>query len=205
MTIATYSQLVGAVGNWLHRADLTATIPDFVAIGESRINRLLRVRTMETSATLATTAGTREVALPTGFLQARRLYVDGGVPTVLEYIAPADYWKRYLSTDSGTPKVYTIEGDNFLFGPVPDGTNIICLYYQRPSALSSSVNSIFTDNPELYLYASLVAAEPYMKNDKRVGLWKAQFEEVLAEVQAADDRDRASGAPMMVRTDYAIV
>lgn len=205
MAITTYAELKTAVANWLHRDDLTAIIPDFITIGESRINRKLRVRPMETSATLTPTAGVRTVALPSGFLQAKRLYVDGSVPTALEYISPPDYWKRYLSIESNTPRVYTVEAENFLFGPVPNGTDIICLYYQRPSALSSAVNAIFTANPELYLYAALVAAEPYLKNDKRIPLWKLQFEEILSEVQAADDRDRAAGAPMMMRTDYAIV
>lgn len=205
MSLATYADLLSAVSTWLHRDDLTSVSADFITIGESRINRLLRVRAMESSTSLTTVAGTRTVALPTGYLQAKRLYVSSSPVQTLEYIAPHDYWRRWMSTTTGTPLAYTVEGENFLFGPIPDGTSIECLYYARPSALSSAVNAIFTANPELYLYAALVAAEPYLKNDRRIPIWKSQFEQILQEVQSADDRDRASGAPIRMLSDYAVV
>jgi len=38
MSIATYSELQTAVADWMHRTDLTAKIPDFITLAESRIN-----------------------------------------------------------------------------------------------------------------------------------------------------------------------
>ena len=66
MAINTYSTLQTAVANWLDRDDLTARIPEFIALAETRINRALRIRAMETVSTaISTASGTREYALPT--------------------------------------------------------------------------------------------------------------------------------------------
>ena len=42
MAISNYTELKTAVANWLDRDDLTDRIPEFIALAESRFNRLLR-------------------------------------------------------------------------------------------------------------------------------------------------------------------
>ena len=49
MAISNYTELKTAVANWLDRDDLTDRIPEFIALAESRFNRLLRIRAMESS------------------------------------------------------------------------------------------------------------------------------------------------------------
>lgn len=39
--------LQAAIAGWLARSDLTASIPDFIQLGEARINRELRTRQMQ--------------------------------------------------------------------------------------------------------------------------------------------------------------
>lgn len=51
MTISTYAELQTSVASWLHRADLTSQIPDFITLAESKLNRKLRLRAQETTAT----------------------------------------------------------------------------------------------------------------------------------------------------------
>jgi hypothetical protein len=46
MTIATYSELLTELDAWLNRSDLTARIPTFIRLFESRANRQLRVPEM---------------------------------------------------------------------------------------------------------------------------------------------------------------
>jgi len=63
MSIATYADLKAAVANWLNRSNLTARIPDFIALTETRMMygaqgagiacEALRIRAMETSADIA--------------------------------------------------------------------------------------------------------------------------------------------------------
>lgn len=49
--INDYSTLKQGIADWLARADLTSQIPTFIALAESRINRELRTRQMQTTVT----------------------------------------------------------------------------------------------------------------------------------------------------------
>ena len=199
MAISTYAELQTAVSNWLDRSDLTARIPEFISIAESRINRKLRIRDQETESDVSLVAGTRTAALPTGFREIKRVYLNTSPSTQLEYIAPSDYWKRYLSTDSGRPQAFTIEGSNMLFGPVPDSAYTAkVLHNKQLDALSSSAHGTFTSNPDLYLYGALTSAEPFLKNDKRLPMWKSLFDEILNELMV---QDRTYQGPMRMRDD----
>ena len=77
MAISTYSELQEAVASWLNRSDLTTTIPDFITLAESRLNRTLRLRVMETTTTLSLTASSRTVALPSAFIEPPRSGLAG--------------------------------------------------------------------------------------------------------------------------------
>lgn len=200
MAISTYAELLTAVENHLDRSDLDDRIPEFVTIAEARIARKLRIREMETEANVTVTSGTRTAALPTGFREVRRLYLDTTPIRDLEYISPQDYWRRYLSSVVGYPQCFTVEGTNFLFGPVPGYTGTAkCLYYKGLDALSSSAHAVFTANPDLYLYGALTAAEPYIKNDKRLSVWKSLFDEALMDLERQSMKHHG---PMRMRDDY---
>ena len=54
MALANYADLQASVANWLHRADLTAVIPDFVAIAEARMSADLDARDMDITTSLST-------------------------------------------------------------------------------------------------------------------------------------------------------
>ena len=200
MAISTYAELQTAVANWLDRSDLTSRIPEFITLAEGRIARKLRIREMETESDVTLVAGARTAALPTGFREVRRVYLNTTPIRELEYMSPQDYWNRYASTNSGRPVVFTIEGSNFLFGPVPDtGYTAKVTHYKALDALATSAHGVFTANPDVYLYGALLAAEPFLKNDKRVGLWKAMFDEALQELEAQNARH---AGPMVMRDDY---
>ena len=47
MAIDSYTKLKTSVATWLDRDDLTDNIPDFISLAEDRINRHIRVRSME--------------------------------------------------------------------------------------------------------------------------------------------------------------
>jgi hypothetical protein len=200
MAISTYNELLAAVENHLDRSDLDDRIPEFISIAEAKIGRKLRITEMETEADVTMVAGTRTVALPTGFREVRRMYLNTSPVRLLEYLTPQDYWARNASTQTGTPVCFTVEGANFLFGPIPGSSQVAkCLYFKGLAAVSASAHAVFTANPDLYVYGALTAAEPYLKNDKRVPMWKALFEEIIQEL---DTQSRKHQGPMRMRDDY---
>jgi hypothetical protein len=130
MAISTFAELKTAVANWLGRSELTSRIPEFVSLAEDRIASELRIRPMETAVDI--TINSQTEALSTGYLQARRLYIDGDPVRQLELMTPLQFWNRYVSSQTGKPKAFCIEGENIVFGPSPDATYTgKFLYYKR--------------------------------------------------------------------------
>jgi hypothetical protein len=203
MAISTYTELQTAVANWLDRDDLSARIPEFIALTEARFNRLLRIRSMETEADQVTTAGTRAYSLPTDYRQMRTVHFTTNPITPLSYITPEIMDRIWAGSTGGKPVSYTIKGNNIYLGPSPDSAYTIrFLYYKTVPALSSlvAVNDILTDSPDVYLYGCLLEAEPFLQNDARVQLWATAFQQAIADIQEQDEKDRHSGVLRVLNT-----
>ena len=207
MAITNFGELKTAVANWLERDDLTSRIPEFISMAEDRIAKdiRIRIRAMETSSDLSISAQT--VALPTGFIKARRFYLDGTPLVRMEFLPPEEFWIRHLATQTSKPNFFTIEGENIVLGPAPDTTYTgKLLYYQRFTAFSADVdtNTLLTEARGIYLYASLLEAAPFLEDDPRTLTWATMYDDLADNIQKADREDRYSGAPLMTRTDVQV-
>ena len=202
MAVGTFAELKTAAANWLDRSDLTDRIPEFIAFAEARFNRVLRIRDMETVSTaISTAAGTREYSLPTGFVQMREFHLTTDPLTPLSYITPEMMSRIWAGSSQGKPEVFTIIADNVRLGPNPDAVyTTSMLYYKKITALSASAttNDMLTNNPDIYLYGTLLEATPFIMQDERVGLWLAAFEKAVNDVQNQDNKDRHSGSQLRV-------
>ena len=119
----------------------------------------------------------------------------------IQYVSPELLARMYAGNSGGMPRVYTMRAGYFLFGPVPDSIyNLEIDYYSKVAALtdSATTNDMLTNNPDLYLYGSLLEAEPFLMNDQRVPLWLAAFEKAISDIQLQDDKDSHSGTELRV-------
>ena len=201
MAISNYSELQTAVANWLDRDDLTARIPEFIALAEARFNRVLRLRSMEAKYTANTVASQRNLALPTGYIQMRNFQVNTNPLTTLSYVTPEIYDRLWGGSTSGTPKFYTILANEVSLGPIPASVQEVeMLFYKKFDNLSGSVatNWLITNAPDIYLYGSMLEAEPFIMNDERVPLWAAALERGVGDLQEQDNKDRHSGSALRV-------
>ena len=215
MAINTYATLQTAVANWLDRSDLTDRIPEFIALAEARMNRTLRLSIMlnvdETTLGGATAlvAGTRDYALPSGYLQMVDFHLRTSPITTLSYLTPENMNRMWAGSQGGKPLAYTIFSDNasgtpiksVRLGPSPGSAyDYSIMFYKKIDALSDSntTEQMLTNNPDVYLYGALLEAEPFLMNDQRVGLWLAAFEKAIADLQEQDNKDRHSGSAMRV-------
>lgn len=199
MSLANYADLKTGVANYLSRDDLASRVPEFIGLGEDRLYADLRVRFMETSADVVITSGVQTTTLPSGFLQARSVYLTTTPVQRVEYRAPIEFWQIYAKLPAGTPYTFTIEGEDFVWGPAPDANyTATVLYYARPADLvdDADTNGLFPLAPGLLLYASLIEAAPYLANDPRILTWSAMYDDLLEKIHMADRRDRASGDGM---------
>lgn len=203
MALANYTDLLAAVAAWAHRNDLTAVIPDFVTMAEARISRDLRLRKQITTTTLVTTAGVRGVAIPADWLEFENVSAATVPERQLSYVNVEHLDSRFPSGGrTGSPSVYTIEGDGLLFGPVPDSAYTInILYYARfPSLITASTNWLMTNHPNIYLFATLAEAMFYTQNMEQLQAYTQRYQGELSQLQAMDDRSTHSGSALRVRT-----
>ena len=215
MAINTYATLQTAVSNWLDRSDLTDRIPEFIALAEARMNRTLRLALMlnvdqtTLGGATALVAGTRDYALPSGYLQMLDFHLRTSPITTLSYLTPENMNRMWAGSQGGTPLAYTIFSDNasgtpiksVRLGPAPDSAyDYSIMFYKKIDALSvtNTTEAMLTDNPDVYLYGALLEAEPFLMNDQRVQLWATAFQESMRALQEQDNKDRHSGSAMRV-------
>ena len=201
MAISNYTELKTAVANWLDRDDLTDRIPEFIALAEARFNRVLRLRSMEVKYTADTVAGQRNLALPASYIQMRNFQVNSSPLTTLSYVTPEIYDRVWGGSTSGTPKFYTILANEVSFGPIPDTVmEVEMLFYKKFDNLSVSTttNWLITNAPDIYLYGSMLEAEPFIMNDERVPLWAQALQQGVSDLQEQDNKDRHSGSALRV-------
>jgi len=201
--ITNYTDLQSTIADYLARTDLTSQIPLFIQLAENRLRRDLRIRPMLKVVTTSTTASDPTVALPTDFLEIRDLHIESSPIQTLVYQNPSNFFRntKASTADSGSPKFYTVMGQEFQFAPIPDTAYTLkMVYYGAPTYLSSSnsSNAFLANCPDLLLYASLGEAEPYLMNDARVATWAQLYDRGLNSLTISDDAGENPSAPMVI-------
>lgn len=201
MAFTNYSTLKTAIATWLDDASIDAYIPDFITICEATLNRRARLQVMQKRAhnTLDTT--TRYFDCPTNFAEMVSLRLATSPIVGIDFVTNQQIDDLYNST-AGRPEYYTVWGDELEFNRLPDSAYTIEMkYYQNVTALSAdnTTNDILTYHPDLYLYGSLVAAEPFLAEDDRLITWKAMFDSVLIDANNWAKKSQTSGSALISR------
>ena len=201
MALTNYTDLQSTIASYLARSDLTAMIPDFIRLAETRLRRELRIRQMLKVVTTTATAGDSTVELPSDFLQMRDLHIATTPSAPLEYQSPSALFRNARTTESGLPKQYTVLAQEFQLAPIPDsGYTISLLYYAAPTFLSSttSSNAFMANCPDLLLYGALGEAETYIMNDPRLQTWATLYDRGLSSLTISDDQGEYAGSPISI-------
>jgi hypothetical protein len=207
MAISNYSELKSAIADWLDRTDLTDSIPDFITLAEARHKRDFKLRRMETRVTANTIADTEYYTLPDQYVAMRNIQLNTDPKTSLEYLTPEQMDRIYAGSMKGKPRAYSIIGNDIQLRPIPDSAyEIEILYFKHFTALSDSAptNEMLTNHPDIYLYGSLVEAEPYLQNDKRIQTWSSFYDRAKKDIIDSNERDRHSGVAPTTRVDYGL-
>lgn len=199
MALGTYNDLTAAIADWTNRDDLTDRIPDFVHLAESRLNRVLRVAEMETTAYATLTTGA--VVLPADFLEPRRIFSSGtgAFQTALQPLSPSEAGDFYPSSRSGVPVHYSISGNTLTTYPNGGTGQVTMTYYAAlPTLLAYGSNWLLTKAPDCYLYGSLMEAAPFLGDDGRVETWATLFQSAMERLQSSDQRARYASSACRV-------
>jgi hypothetical protein len=206
VAITTYAELQTATANWLDRTDLTARIPEFIELAEANFNRVIRQPDMvakDDSFSLSS----RYTTLPTNTLEIIRIVVDLTPVIVLEYLTPEEISeRRIVMSATGKPYYFTMIGgstNQLEVLPSPDSTYTSSIvYYTRIAALSDSATSnwLLAAHPDIYLFGTLVEAEPYLKNDERMPMWTTRLDKALNDLGLQGQRERHTASGLRMRS-----
>lgn len=197
MALSTYADLQNQVKSFLHRAALldaagADNVPDLIRLGELWLFRHARAPEMEATLSGQIDGTTGILAVPSDYAALKHARLSAS-PTLPLKMRPTRWiLENYpLRSADGRPNFIGRDGSGFIFGPFPDSAyTVLGTYYAKPTSIASSANSLFVANPDLYLYASLAAAEAFIKNDKRIALWITTRNAILGDVNGEADEGR---------------
>lgn len=144
-----------------------------------------------------------DYALPAAFKILKELYHDGANHYGrIVSVSPSELSERKLRHgDTGIPRFVAVMdtsgGRTLRFAPEPSGTYTLRMEYeQQVDALSdtNTSNWLLQTAPDLYLWASLSAAEGFLQEDARISIWKQEYEQAANEFKADKDRREFGGS-----------
>jgi hypothetical protein len=175
--VMTYDSLVLDIRSYLERTD-AATLDKFLGNltvatstmvqGQATIDKPARWR--KTVSINVTVAGERRPVLLRKYEYLREYWPDPTQEDVPEYYCDYDY-------------------THWLVAPTPAAAyNYEVLYYERSQPLdeSNQTNWFTQYAPQALLYGSLLQAMPFLKNDERIPMWKAQYDQVMQVLKVED-------------------
>lgn len=193
-SVMTYTSLVENIQSYLERDD-TATvdkIPLFIMLAEQIIASQIKFLGNLTVNTSTMTASTSIIDKPARWHKtvSMNITVSGERQPVLlrKYEYLREYWPNATST--GTPVFYSdYDYTHWLVAPTPDAAYAFeVLYYERIQPLDSAnqTNWFTIYAPQALLYGSLLQAMPFLKNDERMTMWKANYDQIMQTLMAED-------------------
>jgi len=193
-SVMTYSSLVENIQSYLERTDQATIdkIPTFIMLAEQVMAADLKFLGNLTVATSNMVQGENVIDKPARWRKTVSMNVTvNGVrqPIFLrKYEYLREYWPN--PTQQDVPFFYCdYDYTHWMIAPTPDDDyDYEVLYYERVQPLDATNQSNwFTEYaPQALLYGSLLQAMPFLKNDERIPMWQAQYEQIMNVLKTED-------------------
>jgi hypothetical protein len=192
--VMTYTSLAADIESYLERTD-TATvdkIPTFIMLAEQVIASQIKFLGNLTVNESTMVQGTPVIAKPARWHKTVSMNVTvAGVknPVFLrKYEYLREYWPQATLQD--VPKFYAdYDYTHWLVAPTPASAYTFeVLYYERvqPLDVSNQTNWFTEYAPQALLYGSLLQAMPFLKNDERMPMWRAEYDLIINTLKTED-------------------
>jgi hypothetical protein len=192
--VMTYTSLAADIESYLERTD-TATvdkIPTFIMLAEQVIASQIKFLGNLTVNESTMVQGDPVIAKPARWHKtvSMNVTVDGVRSPVFlrKYEYLREYWPE--ATNEDVPKFYAdYDYTHWLIAPTPaDAYTFEVLYYERvqPLDVSNQTNWFTQYAPQALLYGSLLQAMPFLKNDERMAMWRAEYDLIINTLKTED-------------------
>lgn len=199
-----YSGLKQAILNYTDRSQLADNTATFIELAEAFLRKKVysqEVKTVELSAE----NGEDGIALPSdyGLLACEPYYSFQGSELSLNLL-PLSQMNEQYNPDSGYATHYNIIGNKIILYPNISEKVKIKYYTKLPSLSENNLtNFLLADNPDIYIYASLVQASIFI--DDKVG--QVKYENLLAKSLMdynAQQTDRVLSSSSPLTSPYTV-
>jgi hypothetical protein len=195
MYTMTYESLLEDVRRYLERgftaesdAIVYDQLPRLVTLGERRISRELKITGFIRAVTTPLSPGVAVYLKPDRWRDTVSMTVDGTPIFSRSYEYLRYYWPNEAET--GTPEFYAdYDYQHWLITPTPATAQTLeILYYEQPRFLGEDfqTNWVTEYAPDALLYATLLEASPFLKNDERIQTWQAMYDRAAQALNGED-------------------
>lgn len=198
----TFASLQNDVRSYLERGASVVTdplvyaqIPSLINFAERRISRDLKIQGFQTVVVTNLQAGVAVLPKPDRWRETISMNIGTNTNnnTRVQLFSRAyEYIRSYWPNDTqvAEPVFYAdYNYTNWIIAPTPDAAYPIeILYYELPVLLdeNTQTNWLTQYAPNLLLYATLLEATPFLKNDERIPVWQAMYASAAQALQGED-------------------
>jgi hypothetical protein len=183
--VMTYNSLLEDLRAYLERGFTAESdpivyeqLPRLVTRGERRIARELKVQGFIRAVTTTLQVGVATYRKPDRWRDTVSMTLDGNPIFTRAYEYMRNYWPNEAET--GTPQFYAdYDYQHWLLAPTPSAASTLeILYYEQPTPLGEDfqTNWLTEYAPDVLLYAALLEATPFLKNDERINTWQTMYD-----------------------------
>jgi len=181
----TYDSLLVDLRRYLERGFTEASdqivfdqLPRLITLGERRIARELKIEGFIRAVNLPLSIGVSTYLKPDRWRDTASMNIAGTSLFSRSYEYCRNYWTD--ESETGTPEFYAdYDYQHWLIVPTPAAASTMeILYYEQPALLGDDLQSNWLTEyaPDVLLYASLLEATPFLKNDERVPMWTGMYD-----------------------------
>jgi len=191
----TYDSLLVDARRYLERGFTEADdplvyeqLPRLISLGETRCARELKIQGFIRAVTTPLQIGVASYRKPDRWRDTVSMTADGAPVFGRSYEYCRSYWPDESQT--GTPQFYAdYDYNHWLLVPTPStAATLEIIYYERPRPLAEDFQTNWLTDyaPDLLLYATLLEATPFLKNDERIQTWQAMYDRAAQAVNGED-------------------
>ena len=193
--VMTYSSLLVDLRRYLERGFTEQSdpivfeqLPRLVALAERRIATELKLQGFIRAMNVTLPAGVAVLLKPDRWRDTISITANGTPIFTRSY----DYLRNYWPDESelGVVEFYAdYDYQHWLFAGTPvANTALEILYYELPQPIDDENQQNWLTNfaPNLLLYACLLEATPFLKNDERIQTWQTMYDRAAQSMSGQD-------------------
>lgn len=193
--VMTYESLLVDVRRYLERGFSAESdqivfeqLPRLITLAQRRIARELKIQGFIRPVQTNLQVGVAVYAKPDRWRDTISMTVDGKPIYARAYEYLRNYWPDEAET--GTPQFYAdYDFQHWLIAPTPVAAAVLeVMYYEQPALLGDDLQTNWLTEyaPDLLLYATLLEATPFLKNDERIQVWQAMYDRAAQALNGED-------------------